>query len=111
MSNYSKSDFFHWDDDDFDLDELLGACLHCSSDDSENVKPCKKFKVTKAIESVGVYQCTECPKTYKTMSRIRCHMISKHGYERVNGKYFICFIMLISSIASESEDIIASGKE
>ncbi|KAH3858814.1 hypothetical protein DPMN_101452 [Dreissena polymorpha] len=110
MSNYSKSDFSQWDDDDFYLDELLGDCT-CSSDDSDNVKPCKKVNVTKAIESVGVYQCTECPKTYKTMFRFRGHMISKHGYERVNGKYFICFIMLISSVASESEGIIASGKE
>ncbi|KAH3720189.1 hypothetical protein DPMN_063084 [Dreissena polymorpha] len=55
MSNYSKSDFFHWDDDDLDLDELLGDYT-CSSDDSENVKPCKKVKVTQAIESVGVYR-------------------------------------------------------
>ncbi|KAH3882527.1 hypothetical protein DPMN_006468 [Dreissena polymorpha] len=110
MSNYSKSDFFHWDDDDLDLDELLGEYT-CSSDDSENVQPCKKVKVTKAIESVGVYQCTECPKSYKTMSRFRGHMISKHGYERVNGKYFICLSMLISSIASESECLIATGKE
>ena len=55
----------------------------CSSDDSENVEPCKKVKVTKAIESVVVYQCTECPKTYKTMSRFWGHMISKHEYESV----------------------------
>ena len=84
---YSKSDFFHWDDDDLDLHDLLGEYT-CSSDDSENVKPViMKVKVT---ESAGIYQCSECVKTYKTMTRFRGHMISKHGYERVNGKYNEC---------------------
>ena len=79
---YSKSDFFHWDND-LVLDSILGEYT-CSNEDehSENVEPSKVSK------SCVEYKCPECDKFYKSISRIHGHLTGKHGYNKVKGNSF-----------------------
>ena len=81
---YSKSDFFHWDND-LDLNSILGEYT-CSSEDehSENVD-------ADVSKSCVEYQCPECDKCYKSISGIRGHLTGKHGYKRVKGNSLLLY--------------------
>lgn len=81
VSIMACNDFLHWDFD-IDLEALLGDYT-CSEDDNISGKE-KTSK--KSVQKDGKYMCTECEKTYSSISGIRGHMTSKHGYTSVRGK-------------------------
>lgn len=67
-----KSDFISWDDDDLNLDLLLGEYTdqEISSKCHQDFKP----------EEVSVlYRCPSCSKTLKSISGFRGHVTKKHG--------------------------------
>ena len=62
---YGKEDFLGWDDDDTNLDLLLGeyTCIEVELSDDETLATCSK-----------TYKCSECPKTYSSISGLRGHL-------------------------------------
>ena len=67
MAKYNVEDYLFWDDDDLDLDQLLGEYTEDDNDEAKNPQ-----------ESFTVYVCPVCRKDYKTISGFRGHVLKKH---------------------------------
>jgi hypothetical protein len=84
---YSKSDFFNWDVD-LDLDDILGDYTCSSEEESIENKPV-------VLKNQNSYTCSECCKVYKSISGIRGHMTTKHGFTHVKGTGYLLFTVYI----------------
>ena len=82
--SYGKGDFLSWDDDDLNLDLLLGeyTCSELEVSDDETVEVQKKQPQTSPEKT---YQCSECTHTYSSISGLRGHLNKKHGIRNVKG--------------------------
>ncbi|CAG2207230.1 COBRA1 [Mytilus edulis] len=88
----SKSDFLSWDDSDLNLDLLLGD-FTASDIESEDdyVPPAKTAKPQKEAttasannsERQALYQCSDCDKTYSSVSGFRGHLRTKHSLSSI----------------------------
>lgn len=74
----SSSDFISWDDEDLNLEVLLGEYT-----DYEPVSE-KDDDSTKVPHS-NVYICPECKKTFRSIAGFRGHVMKKHGLN-IKGK-------------------------
>ena len=67
---YGKEDFLGWDDDDTNLDLLLGeyTCIEVELSDDETVHLTTDQPSATCSKT---YKCSECPKSYSTISGLR----------------------------------------
>ena len=75
---YGKEDFLGWDDDDTNSDLLLGeyTCIEVELSDDETVHSTTGQPSATCSKT---YKCSECPKTYSSISGLRGHLNKKHG--------------------------------
>ena len=75
---YGKEDFLGWDDGDTNLDLLLGeyTCIEVELSDDETVH---STTGQPSVTCSKTYKCSECPKTYSSISGLRGHLNKKHG--------------------------------
>lgn len=81
----ASSDYIAWDDEDMNLDLLLGEYTDY---EQENVdRPIsKKQKLDKSDKSDSVtYICPVCSKVFKSVSGFRGHTIKKHSMNSMKG--------------------------
>ena len=73
---YGKEDFLGWDDDDTNLDLLLGeyTCIEVELSDDETVHSTTDQPSATCSKT---YKCSECPKTYSSISGLRGHLNKK----------------------------------
>lgn len=67
----SKHDFVSWDDEDLNLDLLLG-------DYTDYDVVCDSECLKEDIQSV-MYECPQCQKLMKSISGFRGHVLKKHN--------------------------------
>ena len=75
---YGKEDFLGWDDDDTNLDLLKGeyTCIEVELSNDETVHSTTGQPSATCSKT---YKCSECPKTYSSISGLRDHLNKKHG--------------------------------
>ena len=85
--SYGKEDFLRWDDDDINLDLLLGdyTCSEVELSDDETVYSTKEQPPLSVNSVLKTYKCSECPKTYSSISGLRGHLNKKHAILNVKG--------------------------
>ena len=75
---YGKEAFLGWDDDDMNLDLLLGEYT-CSEVDLSDDETVHSTIDQPSATCSKMYKCSECPKTYSSISVLRGHLNKKHG--------------------------------
>ncbi|CAG2191415.1 unnamed protein product [Mytilus edulis] len=105
----SKSDFLSWDDSDLNLDLLLGDFTASdieSEDDyvppAKTAKPQKEATTASAnnTERQALYQCSDCDKTYSSVSGFRGHLRTKHSLSSIKGMYSKHFFHTLLNVFS-----------
>ena len=81
---YCKEDYLGWDDDNMNLDLLLGeyTCSEVELSDDETVDSTTDQPSATCSKT---YKCSECPKTYSSISGLRGHLNKKLGILNVKG--------------------------
>ena len=75
---YGKEGFLGWGNDNTNLDLLLGeyTCIEVELSDDETVHSTTEQPSATCSKT---YKCSECPKTYSSISGLRGHLNKKHG--------------------------------
>lgn len=72
-----SADFISWDDEDLNLDLLLGEYT------DEDTRSCNTMtndeKIMPQSDQTVEYTCPECSKTLRSISGFRGHVTKKHG--------------------------------
>ena len=80
---YGKKDFLGWDDDDTNQDLLLAeyTCIEVELSDDETVHSATDQPSATCSKT---YKCSECPKTYSSISGLRGHLNKKKNNKKKN---------------------------
>ena len=86
----ASSDFIAWDDEDLNLDLLLGEY---TDSEQENVdEPVSKKTKLNSSDNV-TYVCPKCSKEFRSVSGFQGHMTKKHSIKSLKGMLCSPFLL------------------